>query len=86
YQYELDKRMEAARKLEESKADISFGSQIRSFVLHPYQLIKDHRTKLEVGNVDSVLDGNLDLFIRSYLVARRQGTVAPPYPMQEPPE
>jgi peptide chain release factor 2 len=83
YQYELDKRMEAARKLEETKADISFGSQIRSYVLHPYRLIKDHRTKLEVGDTDSVLDGNLDSFIRSYLVARRQGNVAPPYPMQE---
>ena len=82
YQYELDKRMEAARKLEETKADISFGSQIRSYVLHPYQLIKDHRTKLEVGDVNSVLDGYLDPFIRSYLVARKQGTVAPPYPME----
>ncbi|MGH9890619.1 MAG: peptide chain release factor-like protein, partial [bacterium] len=86
YQYELDKRMEAARKLEETKADISFGSQIRSYTLHPYRLIKDHRTKLEVGDTDSVLDGGIDPFIRSYLVARRQGRVAPPYPMEEGPE
>ncbi|MEE8201236.1 MAG: peptide chain release factor 2 [Candidatus Acidoferrales bacterium] len=83
YQHELEKRMEAARKLEDSKADISFGSQIRSYVLHPYKLVKDHRTKLEKGDVDSVLDGALDPFIRAYLVARRDGTVAPPYAMKD---
>jgi len=80
YQYELDKRLAAARKLEESKADISFGSQIRSYVLHPYRLVKDHRTKLEKGDVDKVLDGGLDPFIHDYLVARRDGRVPPPYP------
>ena len=83
YQHELDKRLEAARKLEDSKADISFGSQIRSYVLHPYRMVKDHRTRLEKGDVDTVLDGGLDPFIRSYLVARRDGTVPPPYPMEE---
>jgi peptide chain release factor 2 len=82
--YRLDKRLETARKLEETKADISFGSQIRSYVLHPYRLIKDHRTKLEIGDVDSVLDGRIDPFMRAYLVARREGTVPPPYPMEEP--
>ncbi|MFQ5776523.1 MAG: peptide chain release factor 2 [Terriglobia bacterium] len=83
YQHELDKRLEAARKLEDSKADISFGSQIRSYVLHPYRMVKDHRTRLEKGAVDAVLDGGLDPFIRSYLVARRDGAVPPPYPMEE---
>ena len=83
YQYELEKRMAAARKLEETKADISFGTQIRSYVLHPYRLVKDHRTKLEKGDVDAVLDGDLDPFIRGYLVARRAGQIPPPYPMEE---
>ncbi len=78
YQYELDKRLEATRKLEAGKAEISFGSQIRSYVLHPYQMIKDHRTKHEKGDVDAVLDGDLDGFIRAYLTARRDGQVVTP--------
>ena len=71
YELELRKRREAADKLEASKADIDFGSQIRSYVLHPYRLIKDHRTKFEVGDTDRVLDGDLDPFIKSYLHSRR---------------
>ena len=55
--------------------DIGFGSQIRSYVLHPYQLVKDHRTDLEVGNAQSVLDGGLDDFVHSYLLARAAGKV-----------
>ncbi|HKW73901.1 MAG TPA: peptide chain release factor 2 [Terriglobales bacterium] len=71
YEYELEKKREATRKVEDSKLDIDFGSQIRSYVLHPYRLVKDHRTKVEVGDVDRVLDGGLDAFIQAYLLARR---------------
>ncbi|MGZ4888426.1 MAG: peptide chain release factor 2 [Candidatus Angelobacter sp.] len=73
YEHELEKKRAISKKLEDSKLDIDFGSQIRSYVLHPYRLIKDHRTKLEVGDVDRVLDGDLKPFIRAFLVARRDG-------------
>jgi peptide chain release factor 2 len=71
YDLELQKRQAETDKLDESKLDISFGSQIRSYVMQPYRLIKDHRTKFEVGDVDRVLDGDLDPFIRSYLLAKK---------------
>jgi peptide chain release factor 2 len=71
YEFEMEKKREATKKIEDSKLDIDFGSQIRSYVLQPYRLIKDHRTKVEVGDVDRVLDGDLQPFIRSYLLARR---------------
>jgi peptide chain release factor 2 len=71
YEHELEKKREISKKLEESKLDIDFGSQIRSYVLAPYRLIKDHRTKEEVGDVDRVLDGDIDPFIRAYLRMRR---------------
>jgi peptide chain release factor 2 len=71
YEFELEKKRAATQKLEDSKLDIDFGSQIRSYVLHPYRLVKDHRTKTEVGDVDRVLDGDLRPFIRAYLLARR---------------
>jgi peptide chain release factor 2 len=57
------------------KKDIAFGSQIRSYVLHPYQLIKDHRTKEEVGDVNRVLDGDIDVFIKTYLMKKASGTL-----------
>ncbi len=71
YEAELEKKRAISKKLEDSKLDIDFGSQIRSYVLHPYRLIKDHRTKVEVGDVDRVLDGDLKPFIQAFLVARR---------------
>jgi peptide chain release factor 2 len=71
YEHELEKKRAATKKLEDSKLDIDFGSQIRSYVLHPYRLIKDHRTKYEVGDVDRVLDGDINGFIRAYLLVRR---------------
>ncbi len=71
YEYEMEKKREASRKIEDSKLDIDFGSQIRSYVLQPYRMIKDHRTKIEVGDVDRVLDGDLQPFIRGYLHMRR---------------
>jgi peptide chain release factor 2 len=76
YEFEFEKRQERANKLDEQKLDISFGSQIRSYVLQPYRMIKDLRTRFEVGDVDRVLDGDLDPFIRAYLLAKRTGTVA----------
>ena len=71
YELELEKRRGALRKLDATKSDISFGSQIRSYVMQPYQMIKDHRTKVERGDVQKVLDGDLDPFIRAYLLYRR---------------
>jgi len=71
YEHEMEKKREATRKIEDSKLDIDFGSQIRSYVLQPYRLIKDHRTKEEVGDVDRVLDGDLQPFMRAYLMMRR---------------
>jgi peptide chain release factor 2 len=76
YEYELEKKKAASQKLEDSKLAINFGSQIRSYVLHPYRLVKDHRTKYEVGDVDKVLDGGLNAFMRAYLAARRSGNIA----------
>jgi peptide chain release factor 2 len=71
YELELLKRREESQKLEDSKMEINFGSQIRSYVLHPYRLVKDTRTKFEVGDAERVLDGDIDPFIRAYLLSRR---------------
>jgi len=73
YEYELEKKQAETRKLEDSKLDINFGSQIRNYVLQPYRLAKDLRTRVETGDVDKVLDGGLDPFIRGYLLWKRQG-------------
>jgi peptide chain release factor 2 len=71
YELELEKRKAETVELEANKADISFGSQIRSYVLAPYQLVKDTRTKLERGNVDAVLGGDLDDFIKAFLLSKK---------------
>jgi len=71
YELELEKRREGAAELEASKQDISFGSQIRNYVLHPYRLVKDTRTKFEVSDVDAVLDGDIDDFINEFLIWKR---------------
>jgi len=71
YELELEKRRAEAHKLDASKPEISFGSQIRSYVMQPYQLVKDHRTKFERGDVQKVFDGDLDPFIHAYLLYRR---------------
>jgi peptide chain release factor 2 len=73
YEYEMDKKRAAEQKVEDTKLGINFGSQIRSYVLAPYRLIKDHRTKLTVGDVDRVLDGDIEPFIHAYLVWRKTG-------------
>ncbi len=75
YEYELDKKKAISRKLEDTKLEINFGSQIRSYVLQPYRMAKDLRTRVEVGDVDKVLDGDLEPFIRGYLRLRREGGV-----------
>ena len=68
YQLEIEKEKEKQKNLEDKKKDIAWGSQIRSYVFHPYNLVKDHRTKEETGNIQAVMDGNLDPFIKSYLL------------------
>jgi len=73
YEYAMEKRRAEERKLEDSKADINFGSQIRSYVLAPYRLVKDLRTRLAIGDVDRVLDGDIDDLIHAYLVWKKTG-------------
>jgi peptide chain release factor 2 len=76
YEFEMEKKKAEERKLEDSKLGINFGSQIRSYVLAPYRMVKDHRTKLAIGDVDRVLDGDLDELIHAYLVFRKTGKTA----------
>lgn len=75
YDLELQKQREAKDKIHKEKKEIAWGSQIRSYVLHPYRMAKDHRTNCEIGNVDAVLDGDIDRFIQEYLAheARENG-------------
>ncbi len=76
FEHELAKRRIEDKKSEDSKAEINFGSQIRSYVLAPYRMIKDHRTKLSVGDVDRVLDGDVEPFMHAWLVFKKTGKTA----------
>ena len=73
YEHELEQKRQEQKEVEDSKMDIAWGSQIRSYVLHPYQMVKDHRTNFEESDVDKVLDGGLKSLIESYLL-RKAGT------------
>ncbi|MCB1026104.1 MAG: peptide chain release factor 2 [Acidobacteria bacterium] len=72
YELELEKRRAETAELEDSKQDISFGSQIRNYVLHPYRIVKDTRTKHEQSDVDAVLDGGIDEFIKEFLLFKKE--------------
>jgi peptide chain release factor 2 len=75
YDLRLKEQQAKLDQLGGEKKDIAFGSQIRSYVLHPYQMVKDHRTKEEVGDVNRVLDGDIDSFIKTYLMRKASGTL-----------
>ena len=68
YKLELEKREKELKEIKGENSDINFGSQIRSYVMHPYSMVKDHRTNLDTSNVEKVLDGDIDLFINEYLM------------------
>jgi peptide chain release factor 2 len=75
YEHEMAKKQVEQDKLEDSKLDINFGSQIRSYVLAPYRMVKDHRTKLSIGDVDRVLDGDMDRLMHAFLVYKHTGKI-----------
>ena len=78
YDLELQKQQDKLSQIGGAKKDIAFGSQIRSYVLQPYQMIKDHRTKHQEGQVDKVLNGDIDVFIKTYLMQKASGTLGQP--------
>ena len=78
YELERRKKREKIDKLEDAKTDIAWGNQIRSYVLHPYRMIKDMRTRLETGDTERVLDGGLDDFIKAALILRKQQKTSAP--------
>jgi peptide chain release factor 2 len=72
YEMQREKKLEKIEKMEDAKSEIAWGNQIRSYVLHPYRMVKDLRTKIETGDTDRVLDGDLDDFIKASLVLRKK--------------
>ncbi len=78
YDQKLKEQQQRMEQITGAKKDIGFGSQIRSYVLQPYQMIKDHRTKMEVGDVNRVLDGDIEGFIRTFLMQKASGTLGAP--------
>ena len=76
YELEIEKQKEKMESYHKTKKDIGFGSQIRSYVLHPYRMVKDHRTNVEIGNADAVLDGDIDPFIEAYLLQADEPAVS----------
>ncbi len=72
YEVEMEKKEEKKKEIHEGQADIAWGSQIRSYTLAPYRLVKDHRSQLEIGNVDEVLDGGIDPFIEAFLWLKKK--------------
>ena len=71
YELEIQQQEKEVEKLHSEKKQISWGSQIRSYVMQPYRMVKDHRTNMDVGNVDAVLDGDIDCFIQEYLINKK---------------
>ena len=72
YEIELQKKLSERNKIEASKKKIEWGSQIRNYIMHPYKLVKDVRTQTETNDVNSVMDGNIDGFLKSYLMMMGQ--------------
>ena len=83
FDLKMKEQQATLEKLGGEKRDIAFGSQIRSYVLHPYQMVKDHRTKEQVGDVNRVLDGDIDVFIKSYLMKKAAGALTEATPDEE---
>ena len=78
YDLKMKEQQVKLHEISGAKKDIAFGSQIRSYVLAPYRMVKDHRTKVQVGDVDRVLDGDINIFIKSYLMRKTSGTLGEP--------
>jgi peptide chain release factor 2 len=83
YDLKMKEQQAKLQQISGQKKEIAFGSQIRSYVLAPYRMVKDHRTKEQVGDVDRVLDGDIDVFIKTYLMKKSSGTLGDPTPDED---